>query len=776
MKLIVPSFAMLMLAMWQATYSSGEESYQLELSVTSQLPSGNVPFDPTIDFTAILKAAELPGSLNPNSIEVINRTTDQRVPHARNEDFAYGDRGRLEWVIPNPNQKKYAIRFRLTDQRLPLIPQEYTPLIGVGDLLRYNAGQPRPISLPDLVRLIDLTGDGVRDLVGCWNYAYRPGQSWDGIFCYPRIGGEGTTQFGDPIRLRHVEQVESTDFKHFSKIYMTADLADFNGDRLPDLVYCPSGSDQLYFYLNSGRRDAGGMPIFVDSGSLPRQTHAWQPCRAVDLNRDGAIDFVVGDQYLENTNSKGWPITLAQGVPLHTGTDVCFLDLDHDQRLDAISLEEVPGEGISNYRIVWRHNLGDEPLRFGPPELLDEMKIAHPRALAAVVDGPRPGLLVAYRHFEKGSFFQLCNTSNGLPHFEQGLPLESISAVACWSDQAWPCICDWDGDGDVDLLVGGGYGWPRIVINENTHSIRGRMALAEPQVILSQGQPIRLTRDQILGGKHWHNMGYSYPVYVDWDTDNRPDLLLPNETNRIFWYQNIGTRQLPRFGPQQQVLCDGYPDSPELRALSARRASDQKSNNGCYPYEQERPFLWRTGAAFADWNGDGLMDFITHDGSTRKATLFVQTRDAQGKLRLKKDHPVRLVDDRPIDDSIVGRNAHWTESFRAADWNADGLIDLIYSLAGSHSGMLENGSIYLLRNIGTKSVPKFALPRTLCCYGKPIVVSNHGPHPWIGDLDGDGKPDILTCVEWSVYPFYSHQAVEMKSRPKYTLSAIKKID
>jgi hypothetical protein len=32
------------------------------------------------------------------SIEVINRTTDQRVPYARNEDFAYGDRGRLEWV------------------------------------------------------------------------------------------------------------------------------------------------------------------------------------------------------------------------------------------------------------------------------------------------------------------------------------------------------------------------------------------------------------------------------------------------------------------------------------------------------------------------------------------------------------------------------------------------------------------------------------------------------------------------------------------------------
>ena len=35
-------------------------------------------------------------------------------------------------------------------------------------------------------------------------------------------------------------------------------------------------------------------------------------------------------------------------------------------------------------------------------------------------------------------------------------------------DQAYPCACDWDSDGDLDLLVGGGYGWPRIVINDGT--------------------------------------------------------------------------------------------------------------------------------------------------------------------------------------------------------------------------------------------------------------------------------------------------------------------
>ena len=129
---------------------------------------------------------------------------------------------------------------------------------------------------------------------------------------------------------------------------------------------------------------------------------------------------------------------------------------------------------------------------------------------------------------------------------------------------------------------------------------------------------------------------------------------------------------------------------------------------------------------------------------------------------------MKLNDGREIDDSIVGRSQHWTESFRLADWDGDGLLDLIYSCAGSTG----RPSIYLLRNVGTRNRPVFTSPRTLCCFGQPINVTNHGPHPWVGDLDGDGKPDVLTCVEWSVYPFFSHAAIEMPQRPTYELGPV----
>ncbi|MFH1924387.1 MAG: VCBS repeat-containing protein, partial [Planctomycetota bacterium] len=410
-----------------------------------------------------------------------------------------------------------------------------------------------------------------------------------------------------------------------------------------------------------------------------------------------------------------------------------------------------------------RKNLGGEPPRFAPAEPIGDVGEFWCSSVAAVTEGPRRGLLVQHDVYQAVSFYEQVPGEGGRPRFKRFGRAESHSAVLSLSDQAWPCACDWDADGDLDLLVGGGYGWPRIVINEGTNR---RPALAEARLILSEGKPIRLLRDDILGGEHWHNMGYPYPVFTDWDADGLSDLMLPNETNRIFWYKTVGTRESPRFGPRRQVICDGYPDDPESRERTRSLAADRIAANHPYPYEKERPFFWRTGAGFADFSGDGLTDLVTHDGLTRKATLFAQYRDASGDLRLKKDRALTLTDGRLIDDSIVARPQHWTESFRSVDWDGDGLEDIIYNCAGS----VGTSSIYLLRNAGTRNEPVFEPPRTFCCFGQPIKVTNHGPNAWVGDMDGDGKADMLTCVEWSVYPFYRHAAIEMPQRPEYVLS------
>ena len=139
---------------------------------------------------------------------------------------------------------------------------------------------------------------------------------------------------------------------------------------------------------------------------------------------------------------------------------------------------------------------------------------------------------------------------------------------------------------------------------------------------------------------------------------------------------------------------------------------------------------------------------------------------------LHEEGPLHLDDGRPITDAIVKRTAHWTESFRAIDWDRDGLMDLIYSVAGAHNGSQDGGSIYLLRNTGTATSPRFAAPHTMKCFGDPIRITNHGPHPRPCDYNGDGQPDLITCVEWSVYPYYTHATLMMPQRPKYTLELV----
>ncbi len=734
--------------------------------------------DPRIDSGALVDD----GVLDPNSIRVIDLADGRTVPHALSKDFGYGDVGRVEWLIDDPTHTEYEIRFRTAPARPALRPAKYTPVIGTGDLLHYNAGEPRRIALPRPARLIDLTGDGKRDLVGSWKYAYRHDAPWSGIVCYPRVGDTDRFEFGDLLRVRYLIGTEedkrqqhlarhhgipmgdvSGKFQHFAS-YSTvtqADFADLNGDGLVDIAFRPWYHGVIQFYLNTGKRDAGGMPVFRGAGDVKTDIRRYGNFRAVDLDHDGAVDLVVNDQFYRNENPDGWPIKPADPVKLGAGTDACFYDVDGDGALDAVGMSGGPEDEPASHRLVWRKNREGKFEDAQPLPGFDDFWYTE---VAPVSEGRR-GLLVQHDVREAISFYEQLPPQDSKPQFAKVGEARSLSAVMSLSDQATPFVCDWDGDGDRDMLIGGGYGWPRIVINDGTND---RPVWRHPKFIYSEGKPIRVLIHKVLDApKYTHRMGYPFPAYIDWDLDGLPDLMLPNESNRMFWYRNIGTRREPKFGPRRQVICDDYPDSPKLRAQTGKLIMEKWEGEP----DKRSPFGWRRRVSYQDLNGDGLRDIITQEWEEGRLRLFERYRDDKGELRLREGPLLTFKDGRPIvEATVLGRSVknHAGHGF-VVDFDGDGLLDIIYSF----TGWLYEGSIYLLRNVGTTTDPVFDEPTNLKCFGEPIYLTRHGPQPWVGDFDGDDKPDLVCYVEWSVYPFFSNVALSMDRRPTFELGEVR---
>ena len=261
-------------------------AWSLYVSVTSGISATPLPLDPKIDFGKLLTSAGDTGVVDPNSITVREAATGQVVPHSLSNEFHYCDTGHVLWVVTDAKHTTWEIHFRSVVNRGPLRLQTFTPMIGIGDLIHYNADVPRPLTLRFPSRMVDLTGDGRLDLVGTLPHVYAPRDRRGGIVCYHQVDTRQvsepsfqdknrathdtmhTFEFGDMVRLRYKEKPNDAEYRHFMGPYLTADVADVNQDGRPDLIYTTTlrttrfQPDRTihqfaYNFLNTGRRDAG---------------------------------------------------------------------------------------------------------------------------------------------------------------------------------------------------------------------------------------------------------------------------------------------------------------------------------------------------------------------------------------------------------------------------------------------------------------------------------------------------------------------------------------
>jgi hypothetical protein len=144
-----------------------------------------------------------------------------------------------------------------------------------------------------------------------------------------------------------------------------------------------------------------------------------------------------------------------------------------------------------------------------------------------------------------------------------------------------------------------------------------------------------------------------------------------------------------------------------------------------------------------DWDEDGTDDFLV--GSRNGMVMYFQGSPSDAAPILSYVGYI-CASGSPI---FVGANS----APFVVDWNEDGLHDLLMGAENKEMGSVPPSTrIYL--NSGSTGNPLFTTYSELYCSGDPI--EPHRCIPWVIDLSGDGKKDLICGVMEGCYLYFEN--------------------
>jgi hypothetical protein len=385
-------------------------------------------------------------------------------------------------------------------------------------------------------------------------------------------------------------------------------------------------------------------------------------------------------------------------------------------------------------------------------------------------------------------------------------------AVAAWPGRDGPGA----GSGAaIDLLVGAEDGYVRAL----------RLVRRDPDGVPVVRPPARLQER----GARLGVGAKACPDVLDWEGTGRPDLLLGNAAGQVLLARNLGRDGGggPVFGPPEPFLAAGHPlwlmagapgtiqgpsevkwgyinpaagpwPAPGGGGATAIVCGDALGNNTVYLRRLALPVApgslgspavsrgrrlhvlragrweplvtrWRCRPQLVDW-GDGETVYLQVDESGHLATyrILADGPDAEdGTPRVAPLDVLRHPDGAPVQlDADTGGRVGRIK-LAVADWDGDGLPDLIAGTGGNHPpgrNTLRKATVWLLRNAGSPGRPVLAPPEVLPLEaGTPARFGGHSCVPAPCHLDrlagaggaavsrdgapGDGPPDLLVGSE-----------------------------
>ena len=293
--------------------------------------------------------------------------------------------------------------------------------------------------------------------------------------------------------------------------------------------------------------------------------------------------------------------------------------------------------------------------------------------------------------------------------------------------------CDYDGDSDLDLVVGVGdwkeYGWDNAYSEQGKWMrgpLRGFVYLIknngtttkpeyeEPVKIEAAGKPIAV-------------YGMPSPNFADFDNDGDLDLLNGEFLDKFTYFENIGTRKNPKYSEGKYLTYENKTITMDLEMIVP---------------------------VAIDWDKDGDIDLIVGEEDGRVSFL---KNTGQVKNGLPEFLPPKFFHQQAEDVKFGALVTPF--SF---DWDNDGDEDLICGNTAGYIGFIEN--------LDGGNPPKWAEPEYVKADGKVIRIqagyngSIQGPceAKWgyttlnVADWDHDGLPDILINSIWGIVEWYQN--------------------
>lgn len=321
----------------------------------------------------------------------------------------------------------------------------------------------------------------------------------------------------------------------------------------------------------------------------------------------------------------------------------------------------------------------------------------------------------------------------GVPVFAQPRYFRQRAEFVKFGALVTPQGVDIDSDGDEDIVAGNTAGYIGWIENLGGYPPR----FAEPALLRAAGKTIRIQAGPSgsIQGPCEAKWGYTTIGVADWDGDGLLDILTNSIWGRVLWYRNVGSPHSPRFEGERPVRVDWRTTPPK------------PAWNWWNPGKRELVSQWRTRPVPVDWNADGLMDLVMldHEGYLawfrrvrhgNEAVLLPGERIFQSQPASEYDRQHRPLNGQPgtlrLNAGRAGRSGR--RKIDVVDWDADGKLDIV----------VNSTSANWMRNLGSDD------GKTDLADMGPLSetkLAGHTSSPTTVDWDGDGQRELLVGAE-----------------------------